>query len=209
MRSTGTTATAGGCPRRLDLSDDATEVDVYGGDFVLEPRAASGGLLASPASVARFIDRHDVYGLGGRMDGSTRYGTFVGSSAGATSGGRWDLAWATNREIDDTVKDQARDGVLGYLATSGTSLLSTPFDVDEGFAVRGVLLLGGFRTQHEPERHVVRGHAQHPDRRVVEPHQPGGAVLPGAGRHRAWPAPAGPWSSCGTPGSVTTRRCGR
>ncbi|GAB3678766.1 serine hydrolase domain-containing protein [Angustibacter aerolatus] len=136
-------------PSQLDLSDDATEVDVYGGDFVLEPRAASGGLLASPASVARFIDRHDVYGLGGRMDGSTRYGTFVGSSAGATSGGRWDLAWATNREIDDTVKDQLRDGVLGYLATSGTSLLSTPFDVDEGFAVRGVLLLGGFRTQHE------------------------------------------------------------
>ena len=141
-------------PSQLDLSPTATEVDVYGGDFFLEPRAASGGLLASPASVARFIDRHNVYGLGGRPSGTgTRYGTFVGTSAGATSTttptGRWDFAWATNREIADPVKDQLTNGILGYLTTFGASLLASPFDVDEGFPIRGVLLLGGFRTQRE------------------------------------------------------------
>jgi len=141
-------------PSQLDLSPTATEVDVYGGDFFLEPRAASGGLLASPASVARFIDRHNVYGLDGRPSGTgTRYGTFVGTSAGATSTttptGRWDFAWATNREIDDSVKDQLRDGIISYLAAFGASLIASPFDVDEGFPIRGVLLLGGFRTQHE------------------------------------------------------------
>ena len=139
-------------PSQLDLSPTATEVDVYGGDFFLEPRAASGGLLASPASVARFIDRHNVYGLGGRS-GGTRYGTFVGSSAGATSAmtptGQWDFAWATNREIADSVKDQLTNGITSYLATFGSSLTGHPFDVDEGFPIRGVLLLGGFRTQHE------------------------------------------------------------
>lgn len=140
-------------PSQLDLSPTATEIDVYGGDFFLEPRAASGGLLASPASVARFLDRHNVYGLGRRPGAGTRYGTFVGTSAGATSTatppGRWDFAWATNREIADPVKDQLRDGVIAYLTTFGASLLSTPFDVDEGFPLRGVLLLGGFRTQRE------------------------------------------------------------
>lgn len=133
---------------QLDLTPGATEVDVYGGDFFLEARAASGGLLASPASIARFLDRHNVYGLGGRA-GGTRYGTFVGTSAGATTTGRWDVAWATNREIPNSVKDQITNGVDGYLAAYGNALLSAPFDVDEGFAVRGVLLLGGFRTQHE------------------------------------------------------------
>ena len=141
-------------PSQLDLSPTATDVDVYGGDFFLEPRAASGGLLASPASVARFLDRHNVYGLGGRPSGSgTRYGTFVGTSAGATSTttptGRWDFAWATNREIADSVKDQLTNGINSYLATFGASLIASPFDVDEGFPIRGVLLLGGFRTQHE------------------------------------------------------------
>lgn len=138
-------------PSQLGLAPTAIEVDVYGGDFFLEGRPASGGLLASPASVARFIDRHNVYGLGGR-NGGTRYGTFVGTSAGATStmppSGRWDFAWATNREIANSVKDQLTNGVTSYLATFGASL-TTPFDVDEGFAIRGVLLLGGFRTQHE------------------------------------------------------------
>ena len=137
-------------PSQLDLAPTATEVDVYGGDFFLEPRAASGGLLASPASVARFIDRHNVYGLGGRMDG-TRYGTFVGTSAGATSmtmpTGRWDFAWATNREIANSVKDQLTNGIRSYLAGNGGSLW--PFDVSEGFPIRGVLLLGRFRTQRE------------------------------------------------------------
>ncbi len=42
-----------------------------------------------------------------------------------------------------------RDGVIAYLNTFGAALLATPFDVDEGFAIRGVLLLGGFRTQRE------------------------------------------------------------
>jgi hypothetical protein len=139
-------------PSQLDLSPTATEVDVYGGDFFLEPRPASGGLLASPASVARFLDRHNVYGLGGRL-GGTRYGTFVGSSAGATSTATptatWDFAWATNREIADPVKDQLTNGITSYLATFGASLIASPFDVDEGFPIRGVLLLGGFRTQHE------------------------------------------------------------
>jgi CubicO group peptidase (beta-lactamase class C family) len=133
---------------QLDLSPGAKEVDVYGGDFFLEPRAGSGGLLASPASVARFLDRHHVYGIGGR-NGGTRYGTFVGTSAGATSSGRWDFAWATNRQIDDSVKDQITNGVNAYLASFGASLLTGPFDVDEGFPTRGVLLLGGFRTQRE------------------------------------------------------------
>ncbi len=133
-------------PSQLDLAPTATEVDVYGGDFFLEPRAASGGLLASPASVARFIDRHSVYGLGGRING-TRYGTFVGTSAGATTTGRWDLAWATNREIPTSVKDQLTNGITSYLAAFGASL--SPFDVDEGFPIRGVLLLGRFRTQRE------------------------------------------------------------
>ena len=133
-------------PSQLDLAPTATEVDVYGGDFVLEPRPASGGLLASPASVARFLDRHNVYGLGGRS-GGTRYGTFVGTSAGATSMGTWDFAWATNREIADAVKDQLTAGITSYLAAFGATL--TPFDVDEGFPIRGVLLLGGLRTQHE------------------------------------------------------------
>ncbi len=131
---------------QLDLSPTATEVDVYGGDFFLEPRPASGGLLASPASVARFIGRHNVYGLGGRS-GGTRYGTFVGTSAGATSTNGWDFAWATNREIADTVKDQLTAGITSYLTTFGSAL--APFDVDEGFPIRGVLLLGGVRTQHE------------------------------------------------------------
>ena len=139
-------------PSQLDLSPSATEVDVYGGDFFLEPRPASGGLLASPASVARFIDQHNVYGLGGRS-GGTRYGTFVGSSAGATStmtpAGRWDFAWATNREIANSAKDQLTSGITSYLATFGAGLIGSPFDVDEGFSARGVLLLGGFRTQHE------------------------------------------------------------
>ena len=133
-------------PSQLDLAPTATEVDVYGGDFVLEPRPASGGPLASPASVARVLDRHNVYGLGGRS-GGTRYGTFVGTSAGATSMGTWDFAWATNREIDNAVKDQLTAGITSYLATFGSTL--TPFDVDEGFPIRGVLLLGGLRTQHE------------------------------------------------------------
>jgi len=140
-------------PSQLDLSPTATQVDVYGGDFFLEPRPASGGLLASPASVARLIDRHNVYGLGGRPSGGTRYGTFVGTSAGATSTttptSRWDFAWATNREIADSVKDQLTNGINSYLATFGASLITSPFDVDEGFPIRGVLLLGGFRTQHE------------------------------------------------------------
>ncbi len=139
-------------PSQLDLAPSATEVDVYGGDFFLEPRAASGGLLASPASVARFLDRHAVWDLGGRT-GGTRYGTFVGTSAGATStmtpSGQWDLAWTTNREIAGPVKDQLRDGIIAYLTANGASLLASPFDVDEGFPIRGVLLLGGFRTQHE------------------------------------------------------------
>jgi len=140
-------------PSQLDpLSTTATEVDVYGGDFVLEARAASGGLLASPASVARFLDRHAVWTIGGREQG-TRYGTFIGTSAGATSmdlaSGRWDLAWATNREIPNKIKDQLRDGIIAYLNGNGAALLTSPFDVDEGVPARGVLLLGGFRTQRE------------------------------------------------------------
>ena len=139
-------------PSQLDpLSPAATEVDVYGGDFVLEPRAGSGGLLASPASVARFLDRHAVWNIGGREQG-TRYGTFIGTSSGATStdlaSGRWDFAWAMNREVPNPVKDQVRDGIVAYLNANGASL-TTPFDVDEGVPARGVLLLGGFRTQHE------------------------------------------------------------
>ena len=66
-----------------------------------------------------------------------------------TPPGRWDLAWATNREIADPVKDKLSDGVIAYLTTFGAALLTSPFDVDEGFPVRGVLLLGGFRTQRE------------------------------------------------------------
>jgi hypothetical protein len=133
---------------------DASDVDVYGGDFFLEPRAASGGLLGSPASVARFLDRHNVYGLGGRPSGSgTRYGTFVGTSAGATSTttptGRWDFAWATNRDIADSGKDQLTNGINSHVSTCGASLITSPFDVDENFPIRGVLLLGGSRTQAE------------------------------------------------------------
>lgn len=139
-------------PSQLDLALTATETDVYGGDFFLEPRPASGGVLASPSSVARFLDRHNVYGLGGRM-GGTRYGTFIGTSAGATSTnlptGQWDFAWATNREIDNSIKNQITDAITSYLTAFGASLIGHPFDVDEGFAIRGVLLLGGFRTQHE------------------------------------------------------------
>ncbi len=131
-------------PNQLDLAPDAVEAKAYGGDILLDSAPGSGGLVTSAASMARFVGRHNVYGLGGR-NGGTRYGTFVGTSAGATSDSTWDLAFATNREVTDTVKNELRDGIIAYLATHGTSL--TPFDVDERFPIRGVLLVGGFRTQ--------------------------------------------------------------
>ena len=141
-------------PSQLDLSPTATEVDVYGGDFFLEPRAASGGLLASPASVARFLDRHNVWGLGGRRAEGPATAPSSAPVPGATSTptppGRWDFAWATNREIADPVKDQLTNGVTAYLThLRRLTARRSPFDVDEGFPVRGVLLLGGFRTQRE------------------------------------------------------------
>jgi hypothetical protein len=133
-------------PSNLDLTPDALEAAAYGGDVLLDSAPGSGGLVTSPATVARFLATHAVYGLGGRM-GATRIGTFAGTSACASSMGDWDVAFALNREISDAEKIAVRDAVFSYLANHGAAL--TPFDVDENFPIRGVLLVGGFRTQAE------------------------------------------------------------
>ena len=66
----------------------ATEVDVYGGDFFLEGRPASGGLLASPASVARFIGRGTLgAGIGSAVGASANPDRLRGAETGAAVGG--------------------------------------------------------------------------------------------------------------------------
>ena len=133
-------------PSQLDLADDAVAPDAYGGALLLDSAPGSGGLVASAASVARFIGFHAVWDLGGRVGGA-RYGTFKGTTAIAASYGDWDLSFLMNREVANDVKDAIRARMQGWLDTNGGRL--RPLDLFERFPVRGVLLAGRFRTQAE------------------------------------------------------------
>ncbi len=131
---------------QLDLTPGAVAAGVYGGRILLDSAPGTGGLVTTPASIARFIGTHAAWDIGPRLN-STRYGTFVGTSASATTNGDWDFSFATNREIANPIKDRLTDGIKQYLASHGGEL--RPFDADEHFPIRGVLLVGGFRTQGE------------------------------------------------------------
>lgn len=90
---------------QLDLSPGTLAPNAYGGDFVLEVVEGSGGLIASPASIARFIGGHAVWDVGARAP-NTRYGTLDGTCAGAVSrADGLDFAFVFNRRVSDVVRN--------------------------------------------------------------------------------------------------------
>lgn len=112
---------------QLDYSPDALAPNAYGGDFVLETGAGSGGLLAPAPSIVKLIARYPVYNvdaahLTGR-EVATRYGTLDGTSSGATSrADGLDVAFLFNRRVSDAEHDEIRDAIRTVLDTHGGSL---------------------------------------------------------------------------------------
>jgi CubicO group peptidase (beta-lactamase class C family) len=112
---------------QLDFAADALAPNAYGGDYVLETGAGSGGLVTSAPSIARLIAHHPVWNadrahLTGREVG-TRYGTLEGSSSGARSRrDGLDFAFLFNRRFTDAQHDEIRDAIDAVLTAHGGSL---------------------------------------------------------------------------------------
>jgi CubicO group peptidase (beta-lactamase class C family) len=112
---------------QLDFAPDALAPNAYGGDFVLETGAGSGGLVTSAPSIARVIARYPVWNadnahLVGR-EVATRYGTLDGTSSGATSRrDGLDFTFLFNGRVTDAEHDEIRDAINAVLNTHGRSL---------------------------------------------------------------------------------------
>ena len=112
---------------QLNYAPDALAPNAYGGDFVLETGPGSGGLLASAASIAKLIARYpvrnaDATHLTGREVGA-RYGTWDGTSSGATSrADGLDFAFLFNRRVIDAERDEFRDAIDTVLNAHGRVL---------------------------------------------------------------------------------------
>lgn len=112
---------------QLDFAADALAPNAYGGNFVLETGAGSGGLVTSAPSIARLIANHPVWnGDQGHLTGrevGTRYGTLEGSSSGARSRpDGLDFAFLFNRRSTDAQHDEIRNAIDAVLTTHGGSL---------------------------------------------------------------------------------------
>jgi CubicO group peptidase (beta-lactamase class C family) len=69
-----------------DPHSDALSPFCYGGEgWITEAMDTGGGLITSASSMARFISRHAVWGLGGRMAGAARSGGMAGVASLAVS----------------------------------------------------------------------------------------------------------------------------
>jgi len=140
---------AGADPSQLYLAKDVLSPAAYGGQLLIDSAPGSGGFVTSAATIARFMGLHAVWDLGPRVDG-TRIGNFAGTHGLATSKpSGWDLVVLLNRDSDPGAKEIAAavDAYLAGLKRLGFGVTLKPFDVDENFPIRGVLLAGGWRDQ--------------------------------------------------------------
>ena len=95
---------AGGTPRSQRLADEVSYdaswvgasawqpatvafVPAAYGNFLIAEMDSGGGLVASAPAVSAFINRHAVWGMGGRMPGAARSGGMAGSASLAVSRG--------------------------------------------------------------------------------------------------------------------------
>ncbi|GAB3408824.1 hypothetical protein GCM10027569_22240 [Flindersiella endophytica] len=112
---------------QLNYASDALAPNAYGGGFVLETGAGSGGLLTSAPTVTRVIARHPVWNadsahLTGR-EVATRYGTLDGTSSGACSrDDGLDFAFLFNRRVTDAEHDEIRDAINVVLTAHSQAL---------------------------------------------------------------------------------------
>jgi CubicO group peptidase (beta-lactamase class C family) len=107
---------------QLNYGPNALAPQAYGGDFVLETGAGSGGLLTSAPSIVKVIARYpvrngDATHLTGRETG-TRYGTWDGTTSGATSrSDGLDFAFLFNKRVTDAEHNEIRDAIHAVLNT--------------------------------------------------------------------------------------------
>jgi len=102
----------------LEPKNDSLLPRCYGGGFALENSEGTGGLVSTAETVARFITRHAVWGIGNRTPNATRHGTLDGSCTGARSrGDGLDFAYLFNRRVSDEVHDQFTSEIDGFLTT--------------------------------------------------------------------------------------------
>lgn len=85
------------------------------GSFALENNAGSGGLVSTAPTIARFISRQAVWGLGGRSV-ATRHGTFDGTTSGARSRPDGvDFGYVSNRRVTDDEHNGITKAIDAYL----------------------------------------------------------------------------------------------
>jgi CubicO group peptidase (beta-lactamase class C family) len=122
----GATAASGQLPREVRYDHPGVGLSVLQpaaivrlpaayGTFALENNPGSGGLVSTAPTVARFISRHAVWGLGGRSV-ATRHGAFDGTTSGARSRpDGLDFAYVFNRRVTGDEHDGITNAIDAYL----------------------------------------------------------------------------------------------